>query len=58
MFSIINGISGFSNTVSDRHGKTSKLHKPDKHHAVLAVNTAKTMSEFLINSYEKQYQRN
>lgn len=55
VFSIINGVSGLRNTYSDSHGfspsKTS--YKIDDRHAILTVNLAKTITEYLFLSYEK-----
>ncbi|MCL6592278.1 MAG: abortive infection family protein [Firmicutes bacterium] len=45
---IVNGIANVRNSMSDAH---AKKYKPSKHHAKLAVNSAKTVSEFLIDSY-------
>ncbi|MDR2580117.1 MAG: abortive infection family protein [Fibromonadaceae bacterium] len=55
IFSIINGISGLRNTFSDAHGvaPSKKTYKIDERHAVLAVNLARTVSEYLFLSYEK-----
>lgn len=57
LFSIIHGIAGFSNYAGDRHGKAKQSHRTEKHHAILVVNSSKTTSEFLINSFEKQYKK-
>lgn len=46
--SIVNGIASVRNSMSDAH---AKRYKPSKHHAKLAVNSAKTLSEFLIDSF-------
>lgn len=56
LISQINGISGLRNNYSDAHGgsPSQKKYKIDDRHAVLAVNSAKTISEFLYNTYEKQ----
>lgn len=52
-FSIINGISNLRNELSDAHGKSKdKYYKPKYRHAMLAVNSAKTISEFLFSSWE------
>lgn len=55
VFSIINGVSGLRNDYSDAHGlapsKTS--YKIDERHAILTINLAKTISEYLFLSYEK-----
>jgi len=49
--SIISGLAGLRNKMSDAHVAS---YKPSKHHAKLAVNAAKTIVEFLLES--KQYQ--
>jgi hypothetical protein len=51
--SIINGLSGLSNKMGDRHARE---YKPSKHHAVLLVNAAMTFSNFLFDTYA--YQKN
>lgn len=50
--SIIAGLAGLRNKMSDAHVAS---YKPSKHHAKLAVNSAKTICDFLFES--KQYQR-
>ena len=54
LISIVNGISGLSNKMGDRH---SPSHRPRRHHARLAVNAAFTFCEFLLESYEYQQSR-
>ena len=49
---IINGLSGISNNLGDRHATT---YRPDKRHAILVVNSCLTMCKFLISSYEYQF---
>jgi hypothetical protein len=51
VFSIINGVSGLRNTFSDSHGSAPS--KIDERHAILTVNLAKTITEYLFLSYEK-----
>jgi len=51
IISIINGLAGLSNRMGDRHART---YKPAKHHAVLMVNSAKTISNFLLNTMQFQ----
>lgn len=46
--SIVNGIANMRNSMSDAH---AKKYKPARHHAKLAINSAKTLSEFLIDSF-------
>jgi hypothetical protein len=52
-FSIINGFSCFRNDWSDSH---ARKYNPEKRHAILAVNSALTISEFLYSSFEYQKQ--
>ncbi len=56
IISQINGISGLRNNYSDAHGSSpsQKKYKIDNRHAVLAVNSSKTISEYLYNTFEKQ----
>lgn len=49
--SLNSGLAGLSNKMADRH---ARQYKPEKHHAKLAVNSAFTMCEFLLDSYEYQ----
>lgn len=53
--SIIYGLAGISNKMGDRHVRT---YKPGKHHAVLAVNTAKTLSSFFFETWQYQIKKN
>jgi hypothetical protein len=55
VFSIINGVSGLRNVFSDAHGiaPSKKVYKIDERHAILTVNLAKTITEYLFLSYEK-----
>ena len=50
--SIVSGLAGLRNKMSDAHVAT---YKPSKHHAKLAVNSAKTLADFLFET--KQYQQ-
>lgn len=50
--SIVSGLAGLRNKMSDAHVAT---YKPSKHHAKLAVNAAKTIADFLFET--QQYQR-
>lgn len=50
--SIVTGLAGLRNKMSDAHVAS---YKPSKHHAKLAVNAAKTLCEFLFDS--KQFQQ-
>ncbi|WP_197442225.1 abortive infection family protein [Thalassoglobus polymorphus] len=49
--SVISGIAALRNRMSDAHART---YKPSKHHAVLVVNSAKTMANFLYDTKEYQ----
>jgi hypothetical protein len=49
--SIVTGIAGISNKMGDRH---ARKYKPAKHHAILAINTAYALCEFLLSSLEYQ----
>lgn len=51
--SIVTGIAKLRSKASDSHARE---YKPSKHHAVLAVNSAKTFTDFIISSY--LYQQN
>ena len=50
LVSIVNGLAGMRNKMSDAHAG----YKPAKHHATLAVNTAKTLSDFLYATFAYQ----
>ena len=47
----VGGLYELANAASDRH---DRKHEPQQHHAVLAVNTAFTLCEFLLGAYEFQ----
>ncbi len=49
--SVVNGLSGLSNKMGDRHVRS---HRPAKHHAALCVNAAKTLCDFMVSSYIHQ----
>ena len=51
LVSVVSGLAGLRNKMSDAHVAT---HKPDKHHAVLAVNAAKTLANFIVTTKEYQ----
>lgn len=51
LISIVNGIAGMRNKMSDAHAST---YKPSEHHALLAVNAVNTLSSFLLASYSYQ----
>ena len=50
--SILSGVACFSNNWADRH---ARKFDPQKHHAQLAVNSAFTICDFLLSSFEYQY---
>lgn len=52
--SIVNGLANMRNEMSDAH---ARRYNPEKRHSKLAVNSAKTLSEFLIESFEKQFRK-
>ena len=54
MVSIVTGLSGLSNQMGDRHVWT---YKPSVHHTALVVNTAKTMANFLFETYQYQKEK-
>jgi len=49
--SIVSGLAGLRNKMSDAHARS---YKPSKHHAVLVVNAAKTVASFLYETAEHQ----
>jgi hypothetical protein len=49
--SIVSGLSGLSNQLSDRH---SRKYKPLPYHAELIVNSAFTLSQFLLDSLNRK----
>jgi Abortive infection C-terminus len=49
--SVVTGLSTLRNTMSDSHVIS---YKPSKHHAILAVNSAKTLCNFLFETKEYQ----
>lgn len=55
LFSVVSGLSGLRNKMSDSH---VQAYKPDKHHAKLAVNTAKTLADFIFDMYTIVKQNN
>lgn len=53
--SIINGLSNVRNVMGDAHGRSkTKYYKPTDRHAILAVNSAKVISEFLYASWKSK----
>lgn len=51
--SVVAGLAGVRNKMGDAHGGS---YKPAKHHAILAVDAAKTLCNFILNS--KVHQKN
>jgi len=49
--SVVNGLAGMRNKMSDAHASS---YKASKHHAKLAVNSAKTFADFVFDSYTYQ----
>ena len=49
--SIVNGFSGMSNNIADRH---ATVRHPQRHHAKIGVNSSMVICEFLLESYEYQ----
>lgn len=52
LIKIVNGLASMRNQISDAHG--GARFKADKHHAKLAVNSAKTVINFLLDSIDYQ----
>ena len=52
--SIVNGLAGMRNRMSDSHAAN---YKPGRHHAKLAVNAAKTLADFLFETMAYQESR-
>lgn len=52
--SIVHGLAGVRNEMSDAHART---YKPSKHHARLAVNAAKTLADFMFGTLEFQREK-
>ncbi|OLN28967.1 abortive infection family protein [Desulfosporosinus metallidurans] len=56
MVSIINGLASLRNRMSDAHGRSNaKYYKPSVRHAILAMNSAKVISEFLYSSWKSKH---
>jgi abortive infection Abi-like protein len=51
LVNVIAGLAPLRNKMGDAHVRT---HKPERHHAKLAVNAAKTLTDFVIESFEYQ----
>lgn len=52
--SVVNGLASLRNKISDAHAIGTISARPSARHAILCVNMAGTMSEFLISTYEYQ----
>lgn len=55
---VIEGIGGLRNKLSDAHGRTSSRPRPSKRHSELAVNLSGSMCSFLIQTFEYQQNKN
>ena len=55
LISIVSGIAEVRNKTSDSH---SRIYNPSEHHAVLVVNSARTICSFLVDSYKYQKSMN
>lgn len=53
--SIVSGLGALRTKASDSYALE---YRPDKHHAILAVNSAKTFTSFIISSYRYQFKNN
>ncbi len=51
LISIVNGLASISDRMGDRHARE---YKPSKHHALLAVNAARTFTQFIFDTNEFQ----
>lgn len=51
--SVVSGIGTLRNKMGDAHRRT---YKPERHHAKLAINAAKTLTDFLFDTFEYQKQ--
>ncbi len=54
LVSVVSGLAATRNKMSDAHVRT---YRPHRHHARLAVNAAKTLVDFLLDSYEYQREK-
>jgi len=55
LVSVIAGLSGLSNKTGDRH---VRVYKPDKRHAALVVDSAKTVANFIFETWASNYEAN
>ncbi|MBH9581559.1 abortive infection family protein [Staphylococcus felis] len=49
----LNSLDEVRNEYGDAHGKCIKNYRQETRHAILAVNAARTLTEFLLTTYEK-----
>jgi hypothetical protein len=49
--SVVTGLAGMRNKMSDAHASS---HQPSKHHALLAINSSKTLCDFLYDTLDYQ----
>lgn len=54
LVNIVQGLSGLSNKMGDRHVRT---YRPSRHHAILVSNAAKSACNFLFDTYAYQKQK-
>jgi hypothetical protein len=54
LVTVVDGLSGVSNQMADRHAVTRR---PARHHAELAVNAARTLASFMASSFAYQRDR-
>jgi len=54
---IVGELGAVRNKLSDAHGRSSKTVKPSKRHALLAVNLAGTMADFLFSTWEQRQEQ-
>lgn len=54
MISIINDLDEVRNEYGNAHGKSKRNYKPETSHASLAINSARTITEFLLSSYKNK----
>ena len=48
---VIQGLAGLRNDLSDAHGRDTRVYRACKRHAILAVNAAQIISDYLLDSY-------
>jgi hypothetical protein len=54
LVSIVQGLAGLSNKMGDRHVRT---YKPSRHHAIFVCNSAKSVCNFLFDTYAYQREK-